>query len=70
MRALSVRLFSPFCVGRLLKTKGDLAAAEPLYREALEGRRETLGDLHPSTLTSRNRLGALLQKMDDLTFTV
>ena len=29
-------------LGKLLKAKGDLAAAEPLYREALKGRRETL----------------------------
>ena len=32
---------------------------------------ETLGDLHPDTLraSSRTNLGALLQKMEDLTFT-
>ena len=32
---------------------------------------ETLGDLHPDTLraSSRTNLGALLQKMDDLTIT-
>ena len=52
-----------------MKDKGNLAAAEPLFREALEGRRETLGDRHPSTVASRNHLGALLQKMGDLAFT-
>ena len=39
-------------LGLLLKAKGDLAAAEPQYREALEGKRETLGDRHPHTLSS------------------
>ena len=34
-------------LGRLLKDKGDLAAAEPLLREAMEGRREALGARHP-----------------------
>ena len=53
-------------LGVLLHTKGDLAAAEPLYREALEGRRETLGNRHPDTLASRNSLGALLQDKGDL----
>ena len=36
----------------LLKDKGDLAAAELLLREALEGQRETLGNRHPDTLAS------------------
>ena len=39
-------------LGELLRAKGDLAAAEPLCREALEGMRETLGDRHPHTLSS------------------
>ena len=85
-----------------LKAQGKYDEAEPLYREALEAQRETLGDRHPSTLTSiinlgallqnkgalaaaeplyrealeltltltsRNKLGALLQKMDGLPFT-
>jgi hypothetical protein len=33
----------------LLQAKGDLAAAEPLYRRALEGYRRVLGEEHPST---------------------
>ena len=40
--------------------KGDLAAAEPLCREALKVQRETLGNRHPNTLTSINNLGGLL----------
>ena len=64
------RAFRPFVLPllrrRLLKTKGDLAAAEPLYREALEGRRETLGDRHPNTLTSIHNLGHLLHVKGDL----
>ena len=49
-----------------MQKKGDLAAAEPLYREALEARREILGNRHPSTLGSINNLGALLQDKGDL----
>ena len=52
-------------LGHLLKDKGDLAAAEPLYREALEVKLETLGRRHPSTLSSINNLGMLLQAEDD-----
>ena len=44
----------------LLYAKEDLAAAEPLLREALEGRRATLGSGHPDTLASMNYLGLLL----------
>ena len=47
-------------LGRLLQAKGDFAAAEPLYREALEGRRETLGSGHPDTLCSIGDLSMLL----------
>ena len=61
-------------LGGLLQDKGDLAAAEPLLREALEVRRETLGDRHLSTLLSVRNLGLLskallLQKMGDPTVT-
>ena len=61
-------------LGGLLQEKGDLAAAEPLLREALEVRRETLGDRHLSTLLSTRNLGLLskallLQKMSDLAVT-
>jgi hypothetical protein len=46
--------------------KGDLAAAEALCREALEGRRETLGNRHPHMFTSINSLGGLLLAKGDL----
>ena len=49
-----------------MQSKGDLAAAEPMYREALEVSRGTLGDRHPSTLSFLNNLGALLQDKGDL----
>ena len=32
----------------LLQDRGDLAGAEPLYREALAIRRKALGDEHPA----------------------
>jgi len=38
-----------------------LSEAEPLYREALEAFRRTLGDSHPDTLSSINNLGLLLK---------
>jgi hypothetical protein len=44
----------------LLKDKGDLAAAELLCCEALEGLRETLGDQHPNTIACSDNLGKLL----------
>ena len=53
-------------LGRLLKEKGDLAAAEPLSREALQGRREKLGARHPDTLSSISNLGLLLTAKGDL----
>ena len=37
-----------------------------MLREALEGRRETLGNRHPSTLISINDLGVLLKAKGDL----
>jgi tetratricopeptide (TPR) repeat protein len=50
----------------LLMDKGDLAAAEPLYRRALEGRERVLGPEHPQTLTSVNNLAGLLESKGDL----
>ena len=41
--------------------QGRYGEAEPLYREALQGRRETLGPRHPDTLTSLNNLALLYQ---------
>ena len=40
--------------------QGKHAEAEPLYREALEASRATLGDRHPHTLTSINGMANLL----------
>ena len=48
-------------LGTLLQDKGDLAAAEPLLRVALELWRETHGDRHPDTLDSMDKLGGLLR---------
>jgi len=43
-----------------------LNEAEPIYREALEVSRRTLGDTHPSTLTSINNHATLLQDQGKL----
>ena len=50
----------------LLQAQGKLDEAGVLLREALEARRATLGDRHPSTLTSINNLGSLLQAQGKL----
>ena len=48
-------------LGLLLQDQGKYDEAEPLLREALKVRRETLGDRHPDTLISINNLGMLLK---------
>ena len=48
-------------LGRLLKDQGDYEGAAPLYREALQIRRETLGNRHPSTLISIFNLSMLMR---------
>jgi len=53
-------------LGVLLLDQDDLAAAEPLLREAVAGCRATLGNTHQDTLTSINDLGALLRAQGDL----
>jgi hypothetical protein len=45
---------------------GRLSEAEPYCREALEGRREVLGDDHPHTLVSVHNLGRLLRNLGQL----
>jgi tetratricopeptide (TPR) repeat protein len=40
----------------LYKEQGDYDKAEPLLREAVEGRSLKLGDTHPHTLESLNNL--------------
>ena len=49
------------CRGLLLKQMGKLDEARPLYEEALQARRATLGDRHPQTLTSIGNMGDLLE---------
>ena len=41
----------------------ELGEAEPLYLEALRGRRETLGDTHRDTLESINNLAWFLHSL-------
>jgi len=48
-RAVSVLLSN---LAMLLRVQGKLEEAEPLFRESLDGRRRTLGNTHPDTLTS------------------
>ena len=49
----------------LLSDKGDYAAAEALYRRALEARERILGPEHPHTLSSLNNLAILLGTKGD-----
>ena len=53
-------------IGRMLMDQGKYDEAQPLYREALKVKRETLGDRHPSTLSSISNLGSLLQDQGKL----
>ena len=46
----------------LLYEQGKVAEAEPLMREALEGRREVLGPRHPDTLSSAKWAAKLLNE--------
>jgi len=50
----------------LFHDQGKLDEAEPLFREALEVRRRTLGDTHPNTLANINNLGLLLKDQGKL----
>ena len=50
----------------LLKDMGKLREARRLSEEALQARRATLGDRHPSTLASIHRMGLLLKEMGKL----
>ena len=45
----------------LLQKKGDYEQAEPLYRQAWEMRKKTLGNDHPCTIHIRNGLADLLK---------
>ena len=53
-------------MGELLRTMSQLEEAKPLFEEALQASRETLGDRDPRTLTSINNMGKLLNGMDQL----
>ena len=48
------------------KQQGEPDEAEPLMREALEVRRETLGARHPDTLISMGNMGDFLREKGDL----
>ena len=50
----------------LLKKMGKLREARLLSEEALQARRATLGERHPSTLSSIHRMGLLLKEMGKL----
>ena len=52
-------------LGLLLQAQGKLEEAAPLYREALQAKRETLGDKHPSTLISVFNLSQLLERQGE-----
>ena len=49
-----------------LQVQGKHDEAGPLYREALEVRRETLGNRHPDTLGTKSNLASLLYAKGDL----
>ena len=53
-------------MGWLLEKMGKGEEARLLYEEVLQAQRETLGDRHPSTLSSINNMGALLKAMGQL----
>jgi hypothetical protein len=53
-------------VAKLLHSQGKFAEAEPLYREALEGRRRRLGPGDSATLTSLESLAGILQAQGKL----
>ena len=53
-------------LGLLLQEQGKLEEAEPLFREVLQVRRETLGSTHPDTLVSVKNLHLLLQAQGKL----
>ena len=64
-RSMPDTLTSVNNLASLLWSKGDYAAAEPLFRRALEACERVLGSEHPDTLTSVNNLASLLWKKGD-----
>jgi tetratricopeptide (TPR) repeat protein len=57
-------------LGSLLLESGELQEAELAYREALDGRRQVLGNAHRDTLVTFNNLGALLRERGDFSSAV
>ena len=55
-----------FSMAQLLEDMGQLEEARPLYEEALQGQRETLGDRDPGKLTALYFLAELLEKQGKL----
>jgi len=53
-------------MGSLHLARGEFAAAEPLFREAIEVNRQRLGKLHPSIATNLDNLAQALQGKGDL----
>ena len=53
-------------LAKMLQDHDKLGEAEPLFREALATRRRKLGDEHPDTLTSIDKMAGLLKKQDKL----
>ena len=49
----------------MYKTMGDYARAEPLYRQAMEIRKQVLGEKHPDYAVSLNNLAELYEAMGD-----
>eukprot|EP00542_Grammatophora_oceanica_P017498 CAMPEP_0194030852 /NCGR_PEP_ID=MMETSP0009_2-20130614/4181_1 /TAXON_ID=210454 /ORGANISM="Grammatophora oceanica, Strain CCMP 410" /LENGTH=58 /DNA_ID=CAMNT_0038670865 /DNA_START=603 /DNA_END=775 /DNA_ORIENTATION=+ len=53
-------------MAELLRAQGKLEEAAPLYKEALVGYRELLGNKHPRTLDSINNMAILLKDQGKL----
>jgi tetratricopeptide (TPR) repeat protein len=53
-------------LAELYRSQGDYVKAEPLCREALAIRKQTLGDAHPDYAGSLNNLALLLQATNRL----
>jgi hypothetical protein len=49
-------------LGEVLRIQGKLQGAEPLLREAVEGRRKLLGDKHAFTIGTTEKLAMLYQQ--------
>jgi tetratricopeptide (TPR) repeat protein len=54
-------------LGHALQRQEEYAAAEPYIREALELRRQSLGEDHPTTLGAMSGLASLLMQRNNLT---